>query len=120
MINKSGTSTVQIPFVATVKLEITDNNVFVLLDSEDDICASVDLSNTPSFSFKSVYSTLSQLPMCIAKFSCAHMYGRLISHISPSQRPPLHPSPSSIGFTIVDALKPTKSRKKIKIESRIH
>jgi hypothetical protein len=82
--NKSGTSTIQILFVTTVKLEITYDNVFVLLDSEDDICASVDLSNTSSFSFKSVHSTSSQLPICVAKFSCGPMYGRLILHTSPS------------------------------------
>jgi hypothetical protein len=110
LINESGTSTIQISFVDTVKLEIIDDNVFVLLDSENDICASVDFSNTSSFSFKSVHSIPSQLSM----------YGRLISHISPSQRPPLYLSPSSIGFTIVDALKLTKSRKKIKVGSRIH
>ena len=40
------------------------------------------------------------------------MYMKSVPHISPSQRPPLHHSTSSIGFTIVDALKLTKSRKK--------
>ena len=35
--NKSSTSTVQISSVAPVKLKPTDNSVFVLSDSEDDI-----------------------------------------------------------------------------------
>jgi hypothetical protein len=82
--NESDTSTYQISSVATVKLEFTDNNVFVLLDTKDDICAYVDLSNTSSFSFKSIHSIPSQLSMCVAKFSCGHMYGRLILHTSPS------------------------------------
>ena len=56
--NESGTSTVQISYVAPVKFEPTDDSVFVLSDSEDDLCASVDLSNTLSFPFKSLHSTL--------------------------------------------------------------
>jgi hypothetical protein len=112
--NEFGTSIVQIISIATVKLEVIDDNVVVLLDFEDDICAFVDLSNTLSFSFKSVPFIPSQLPTCVAKCPCSPMYGRLVSHISPSQRPPLHPSPSSIGFTIFDALKLRKSKKKSK------
>jgi hypothetical protein len=53
--NESGTSTVQIPSTAHVKVEPIDDRVFLLSDSEDDICASVDLSNTSPF--KSVHST---------------------------------------------------------------
>ena len=109
--NKSRTSTVQIPFVATVKLEPTDDNVFVLSDSEDDICASVDLSNALSFLFKIVHSTFLQFPIGVAKSPCGPMYKTVVPHISPSQRPPLHPSPSFVGLTIIDALKLTKSRK---------
>ena len=85
--------------------------MFVLSDSEDDICAYVDLSNTLSFPFRSVHSTPSQLPIHVAKSPCSPIYRRLVPHISPSQRPPLYPSPLSIGLTIADALKLTKSRK---------
>ena len=112
--NASGASTVQIPFVALVKLEPTHDNMFVLSDSKVDICASVDLSNTSLFPFKSLHSTSSQFSIHVAKFPCGPMYKRLVPHISPSQRPPLHPSPSSIGLTIVDTLKLTKSRKRSK------
>jgi hypothetical protein len=42
------------------------------------------------------------------------MCNTLVHHMTPSQRPLLHPSPSSKGFTIVDALKFTKSRKRSK------
>ena len=118
--NESGTSKVQIFYVATVKLEFTDDSVFVLLDLEDDICASIDFSNTSSFPFKNVHSTSSQLPMYVVKSPCSPIYKTVVPHISPSQHPPLHPSPSSIGLTIIDALKLTKLRKKIKVGSRIH
>lgn len=41
--NESGTSIVQIPSVATFKLKPNDNNVFVLSNYEDGICASIDI-----------------------------------------------------------------------------
>jgi hypothetical protein len=106
--NESGTSTVQIPSIAHVKVEPLDDSVFVLLDSEDDICAFVDLSNTSPFSFRSVHSTPSQLPIHVARSLCGLLYKKVVPQISPSQRPPLHPSPSSTGLTMVDALKLTK------------
>jgi hypothetical protein len=112
--NESGTSTVQVPSMAPVKVEPLDDSVFVLSDSEDDICASVDLSNTSPFPFRSVHSTPSQLPLHVAKSPCGLMYKRVVPQNSPSQRPPLHPSPSSTGLTMVDALKLTKSRKRSK------
>jgi hypothetical protein len=118
--NESGTSIVQIPSIAYVKVEPLDDSVFVLSDSEDDICASVDLSNTSSFPFKSVHSTPSQLPVHVTKSPCGSMYKRVVPQNSPSQRPPLHPSSSYIGLTMVDALKLTKSRKKIKVRSCIY
>ena len=118
--NESSTSTVQIPYVAHVKLEPTDDSVLVLSDSKDDICAFVDLSNTSSFPIKSVHSTPSQLPIHVAKSPCGSMYRRSVPQISHSQCPPLHPLPSYVGLTIVDALKLRYSRKKIKIRSRIH
>ena len=117
--NKSGTSTIQIPYVVTVKLETTDDSVFVLSDSKDDICASVDLSNTPLFLFKSVHSTPSQFPIHVARSPCGLMYKTVVPHILPFQRPLLHPLLSSIGLTMVDAVKLTKTRKN-QVRSRIH
>ena len=111
--NKSSTSTVLIFFLLPVELDSTDENMFVLLDSKDDICASDNLSNTLPFPFKSVHSTPSQLPIHVAK-SAQGLYGNdgspnltfLVSSTTP--------------FTViyrlamVDALKLTKSRKKSK------
>jgi hypothetical protein len=90
--------------------------VFVLSYSKDDICASVDLSNTSPFPFKNVHSIPSQLPIHVTKSPCGHMHKRMVSQMSHSQRPPLHPSPSSIGLTMIDALKLTKSRERSKSE----
>jgi hypothetical protein len=99
---------VQIHSISHVKVKPLDNSVFVLSDSEDDIYASVDLSNTSPFPFRSVHSTPSQLPLHVAKSRCGLMYKRVVSQNSPSQRLPLYPSPSSTGLTMVDALKLTK------------
>jgi hypothetical protein len=41
--NESGASTVQILSIAHVKVEPLDDSVFILSDSEDDICASVSI-----------------------------------------------------------------------------
>jgi len=82
----------------------------VISYSEDDICAFVDISNTLPFPFKSVNFTPSQVSIHVTKSSCGLIYKRAVPQISPSQRPLLHPSPSSIGLTMVDALKLTKSR----------
>jgi hypothetical protein len=55
--NESGTFIVKNFFITPVKLEPTDDSVFVLSDLENDICTSVDLSNTLPILFKTVHST---------------------------------------------------------------
>ena len=109
--NQSGASTVQMPNVPTVKLEPDDNIVCLLSDSDDHICATVDLSDTSSFPFK---NTPSQVPLHASTSSCTPLSIKFACRDTPSQRPPLHPSSSSIGLTIIDALKFTKSRKRSK------
>lgn len=42
-------STIQFPSIANVKLESSDDNVFVLLDYSNGVCDVVDLSNTLPF-----------------------------------------------------------------------
>ena len=110
--NKSGTSKFQTPSVAHVKYEPTDDSVLMLSDSKDDIFIFVDLIDILLFRFRSVYSTLSQLLIHVAKSLCSPMYGRLVHQFTPSQHSPLYPLPSSIGLTIVDVLKLTKLSKK--------
>jgi hypothetical protein len=112
--NESGTSTVQVPSIVTVKLEPTDDSVIVLSDSEDDICAAVDLSDTSPFSFRSKDSTPSKPPMDLPKSPYSPLYVKMAHHGSVSQRPPLHNFSSSVSMNIVDALKQTKSRKRSK------
>ena len=70
------------------------------------------ISNISPFSFINNTSTPSQLP----KSSFSPICNTLVHRMTLSQRPPLHPSSSSIGLTIVDALKFTKSRKMSKLD----
>ena len=105
--NQSGTSTIQMSNVANVNLEPNDNTVCLLLEFDDNICATVDLSDTLSFPFKNI---LSQVFLHASKSSCTPLSKRFVCCKRPSQRPPLHPSPSSI----VDTLKLTKSKKRSK------
>ena len=59
--SESSISTIQIPGVATIKLEPNKDDVFVLSNSKDDVCEDVDLSNTTPLPFKNENSTLSQM-----------------------------------------------------------
>lgn len=94
--NEFGTSSVQIPSVATV-----------ISDSEDDIniCVVVDLSGTSSFPFRSRNSTPSKSPMDLSKSLYSLLYMRVAQQGSPSQHPLLHHFSSLVGMNIVDALK---------------
>lgn len=56
--NEQGTSTVQVPSVAIVKLEPTDDIVLMLSNLKNDICNVVDLFDTPTFTFNSRDFTL--------------------------------------------------------------
>ena len=49
LIDYYGTFTVQLPSVAMVKLKPNDDNVIVMLDSDDDVCHVVDFSDTSYF-----------------------------------------------------------------------
>ena len=103
--NEYGTSSVQIPSVAIVKLEPTDDSVLVLSDSKDDICIVVDISDTSPFPFRSRDSTPSKLHMQLPKFPYNSLYMRVAHHGAISQCPPLHHFSSLLGMIIVDALK---------------
>ena len=54
--NETGTFTIQITSIIHVALEPTNDIVFMLSNLEDDICVSIDLSNTSPFPFRSVNS----------------------------------------------------------------
>ena len=104
-------ATIQIPRLATFKLEPSDDNVFVLSNSKDDVCVYVDLLDTTLFSSKSIDSTPLTFPLDQPKTPYNPMYMRLFRQVTPSQRPPIHcPYPSSIDWSIVQALILTKSR----------
>ena len=46
------TSTVNIPSIATIKIGPNDDGVIVLLDSDEDVCHGVNLSDTSYFPYK--------------------------------------------------------------------
>lgn len=112
--NEFGTLTVQLPCFATVKLEPSDDNIFMLLDYNNKICLAIDLSNTSPFPFRSMTPTPSRISVHVDKTPYTPFYMRLALHDSPFQRPPLHHFSSSSSLNIVDALKLTKSRKRSK------
>ena len=54
--NKSSTSTIQIPHFAIVKLEPSDDDVFILLDCNDEVFLVIELSNTSSLFLRKWYA----------------------------------------------------------------
>jgi hypothetical protein len=50
--NEFGASTINIPSVVTLKIEPSDNSVFVLLDSDKIVCLVVDFSDTSRFPYR--------------------------------------------------------------------
>lgn len=107
--NESSISTIQIHGVATIKLEPNEDDVFVLFNSKDDVCKDVDLSNTKPLPFINENSTLSQIHVYLPKFPYMPLYMMLTCQGIPSRCPPLHPHYSSIGLSIVVALRQAKS-----------
>jgi len=49
LINEFGASIINVPNMTTVKIEPNDDDVYVLLDSDEKVCHVVDLSNTSHF-----------------------------------------------------------------------
>jgi hypothetical protein len=112
--NESGASTVNVPSMANVKIEATNNDVLVLLDSDDEVCPVVDLSDTSYFLDKTKSSNPILVSVDVDKTPHSSSYMKFVRHGSSFQRPPLHHSSSSSSFNIVDALKMTKSRRRSK------
>ena len=50
--NEFGAYTVNVSSMDTVKIEPSDDDVFVLLESNEEVCHVVDLSDTSFFSYK--------------------------------------------------------------------
>jgi hypothetical protein len=58
--NEYGTSTVHIPNISIVKLEPNDDQILLLLDSNDNVHQVVDLSDTTMYPFRSCHSAPSK------------------------------------------------------------
>ena len=102
----------QIPRVSIVKLEPIEDNVYVLFDSNDEICLAVIISYTSSFPIRNITPTPSKVLVDVDKTPFSPLYMRLVYHGTPSQRPPLHPCVLSSSLNIVEVLKLIKSRKR--------
>jgi hypothetical protein len=109
--NESSASTINVP---TVKIEPSDDDVLVLLDSDEYVSPVVDLSDTSFFPYKPRSPNPVLVSMDVDKTPHSSSYMKFVRHDFSSQRPPLHPSSSSSGFNIVNALKMTKSRRRSK------
>ena len=114
LINEYGASIVNVPCMATVKIEPKKDDVLVLLDSDEDVCLVVDLSDISHFPYKTKPSNPVLVFVDVDRTPHSTSYMKLVRNGSSSQRPPLHPPSSSSRFSIVDALKMTKSRKRSK------
>lgn len=60
MTNKFGTLMVQIPSVTTVKLEPSDNCIFILSSFDEYVCPTVDIFDTSPFQFRSTTPSTSK------------------------------------------------------------
>ena len=109
--NESGASTVNVHSIVTVKIEPSEDDVLVLLDSDEDVCPIVDLFDTSHFLHKTKPLNPVLVSVDVDRTPHNSSYMKLVRHGYSSQRPPLHPPSSSSGFHIVDALKITKSRR---------
>ena len=116
--NEFGTSIVQMPNVATIKTKPSDNNIFVLSSSDDDVCSTIDLFGT-YFLYEARIATLQLVFVDINKTHYRPFCMKLACHGSPSQCPPLYLFSSSSKLGIVNALKLTKSRKMFKSDFTI-
>ena len=112
--NESGAFIVNVPSMATVKIKPSGDDVLVLLDSDEDVCLVVDLSNTSPYPYKTKSSNPVLVFVDVDKIPHNSSYMKLVCNCSSSQRPPLHHFSSCSGFNIVDALKIIKSRRRSK------
>ena len=110
--NEFGVYTVNEPSMAIVKIEPSDDDVIVLLYSNEEFCHVVDLSDTSFFSYRTKSSNPVLDSVDFDKTPHNSSYMKLLRHGVLSQRPPLHHFSSSSGFNIVDTLKMTKSRRR--------
>ena len=102
------------PGVAIVKIERNDNSIFMLLDSDGDICPIVDLFDTSYFSYKAKIPTPLLVYADVGKVHFSPSYMKLLRHKSRFQHSLFLPSSSSSCLNIIDAFKLTKSRERSK------
>ncbi len=72
----------------------------MLLDSDEDVCPIVDLSDTSHFPYKTKPSNPVLVSMDVDRTPHSSSYMKLVHCGSCSQRPPLHPPSSSSGLIL--------------------
>ena len=86
--------------MANVKIEPSDDDVFILFDSAEEVCYVVDFSDTSHFPYKTKLSNPDLVSVDVDKTPYNSSYMKLLRHGASSQRPPLHRSSSYSGFNI--------------------
>ena len=119
LINESGASYVNVHCMAIVKIKSSDNDVLMLLDSDEDVCHGVDISYTSYFLYKTKSSNPGLVSVDVDKIPHNSSYMKLVHHDSSSQCPLLHPFSSFSRFKIVDTLKMIKSRRRSKSDRTV-
>lgn len=99
--NESGTYTVNVHNVATIKIELSDDDNFALLDSDEDVCLVDDLFISSLNSYKTKPSNLVLVFVDVVKTTHNQSDMKLVCHGFPSQCPPLHSSWFSSSFNII-------------------
>ena len=95
-----------------VNIKPSDNNIFVLLDLDEDIYIVIDVFDTSYFSNKIKIFNPNLVYLDVDKILDNPLYMKLVRHACSSQRPSPSPSSSFSGFDIVDALKIIKSKRR--------
>jgi hypothetical protein len=111
------TFTVQLPIVANVNIELSDDIVLLLLDSDDDVYHVVGFFDTSPISLRTRTPTQPLVTVDVYKSRRTLLCMKLPCYGSPYLSLPLHSSASSLGLSIVDILKLTKSKRKSKYDT---
>jgi hypothetical protein len=90
--NEFGASTVNVPSIASIKIQPNDVDVLVLLNLDKEVCHIVDLSDTSHFPYTTKPSNSILVSVNVDKIPHNSWYMKLLRHGVLSQRPPLHHS----------------------------
>ena len=114
--NNYCTFTILLLIVVNVKIKPSDGTVLLLSNLDDYVCPTVDLFDTLHFSYIPRTHTQPLVPTNVHKIPCSPLCMRLTRHGPHFPCPSLHPSSSSLGLKIVNALKLIKYKRRSKFD----